>query len=90
MPGPALRRDWPIDADAAAPVEHRVQVGGLTARGADRVFRLAWTLADLAGRGRPSTDDVYAAMALRTSEPLTEPSRAPSRLSGVQPFARLG
>jgi magnesium chelatase family protein len=90
MPGPALRRDWPIDADAAAPVEHRVQVGGLTARGADRVFRLAWTLADLAGRGRPSNDDVYTAMALRTSEPLTEPSRAPSRHSGVQPFARLG
>ncbi|MGH3672400.1 MAG: hypothetical protein ACRDSH_17500 [Pseudonocardiaceae bacterium] len=37
----------------------------MTARGADRTLRLAWTLADLAGRDRPLLEDVSAAMGLR-------------------------
>ena len=40
IPGPELRRHWPVDADISALVEHRVQTGALNARGADRVFRL--------------------------------------------------
>jgi magnesium chelatase family protein len=79
VPGPELRRHWPVDGDVSALVEHRVQVGALTARGADRVFRIAWTLADLAGRAAPSCDDVHAAMALRTSEPLSSNGSRPSR-----------
>ena len=35
-------------------------------RGVDRVLRLAWTLADLAGRAGPSTADVGTALGLRT------------------------
>lgn len=38
----------------------------LTARGLDRVLRVAWTVADLAGRGRPSALDVAVALELRT------------------------
>lgn len=38
---------------------------GLTGRGLDRVLRISWTLADLAGRGLPSPDDIAAAVHLR-------------------------
>ena len=69
VPGPELRRYWPLDEDVATAVEQRVRTGSLTARGADRVCRLAWTLADLAGRDRPSRGDVHTALALRASEP---------------------
>jgi magnesium chelatase family protein len=40
--------------------------GLLTARGVDRVLRLAWTVADLAGRDTPTTADVTQAITLRT------------------------
>jgi magnesium chelatase family protein len=39
--------------------------GVLTARGYDRVLRLAWTLADLAGRDQPGADDIGQALSLR-------------------------
>jgi magnesium chelatase family protein len=44
--------------------------GRLSARGVDRVLRLAWTVADLAGRDRPGPDDVATAVRLRTSSVL--------------------
>jgi magnesium chelatase family protein len=37
----------------------------LTARGYDRVLRLAWTVADLHGRTQPNADDVGLALTLR-------------------------
>ena len=37
----------------------------ITARGLHKVMRLAWTLADLSGRARPTLDDVQSAYALR-------------------------
>lgn len=40
----------------------------ITMRGYDRVLRVAWTLADLAGRAQVSTDDLAAAFTLRTRE----------------------
>jgi magnesium chelatase family protein len=39
--------------------------GSLSARGYDRVLRLAWTVADLQGRPRPCADDVGLALTLR-------------------------
>ncbi|KFI87199.1 Mg chelatase-like protein [Bifidobacterium reuteri DSM 23975] len=38
----------------------------LTLRGADRAMRLAWTLADLAGRTSPTEQDVHQGIGLRT------------------------
>ena len=38
---------------SARAAERRSTAGALTARGVDRVLRVAWTLADLAGRDRP-------------------------------------
>jgi magnesium chelatase family protein len=40
--------------------------GKLTQRGADRVIRLAWTVADLGGREQPTISDVWEALFLRT------------------------
>ena len=40
--------------------------GGL--RGSHRALRVAWTLADLAGRKRPTKEDVALAIHLRNSE----------------------
>lgn len=37
----------------------------LTARGYDRVLRVAWSIADLAGHGTPDADDVGQALAFR-------------------------
>ncbi|MGH3367489.1 MAG: YifB family Mg chelatase-like AAA ATPase [Nocardioidaceae bacterium] len=67
VPGHELRRHFRPEADAMRIVEGSISRGRLTARGADRVLRVAWTLADLAGRGRPGADDVGEAYLLRTS-----------------------
>ena len=42
--------------------------GGLSARGHDRVLRVARTIADLAGRGAVELEDVLQALALRTRD----------------------
>jgi magnesium chelatase family protein len=62
VPGPALRRRYRLPRDVRAPIEHSLRMGLLTARGADRCLRVAWTVADLAGRGCPSEEDVAAAL----------------------------
>ena len=47
-------------------VERAVEHGALTMRGADRVLRVAWTVADLAGRERPTREDVALATSVRS------------------------
>jgi magnesium chelatase family protein len=64
IPGPVLRSTFPL-GDAAAPLDAALRLGTLTARGADRVARMAWTSADLAGRDRPTIDDVAGAVIFR-------------------------
>ena len=53
----------PIDLRA---LEVAVDRGTLSLRGADRALRVAWTLADLAGRPVPGAGEVGRAIALRT------------------------
>jgi magnesium chelatase family protein len=65
VPGPILRRQFRLPRAVTEPIEGALHRGLLTARGADRTLRLAWTLADLAGRDRPLVEDVSAAMGLR-------------------------
>ncbi|MCZ2261736.1 ATP-binding protein [Isoptericola sp. QY 916] len=48
------------------PIEQMVDRGVLSLRGADRVLRIAWTHADLAGRAAPTVDDVSTAVTMRT------------------------
>lgn len=66
VPGHELRTRWHVQTGALARAEADLDRGLLTARGLDRVLRVAWTLADLGGRERPSANDVNAALELRT------------------------
>jgi magnesium chelatase family protein len=65
VPGPVLRRQFRLPWAVMEPIEVALHRGLVSARGADRTLRLAWTLADLAGRERPVLEDVCAAMGLR-------------------------
>ena len=65
VPGPVLRRRFRLPRAVTEPIETALRRGLVTARGADRTLRLAWTLADLAGRDVPLLEDVSAAMGLR-------------------------
>ncbi|WP_255480863.1 ATP-binding protein [Micromonospora thermarum] len=71
LPGPVLRRaPWCLPARDTRELRARLDAGSLSARGFDRVLRLAWTIADLDGRDRPDADDVREAIGLRTGEAL--------------------
>ncbi|MEV6680450.1 YifB family Mg chelatase-like AAA ATPase [Streptomyces erythrochromogenes] len=66
VPGQELRTRWQAAAGALAQAERELERGLLTARGLDRVLRVAWTVADLRGRERPEALDVAVALELRT------------------------
>ncbi|MFD7087445.1 YifB family Mg chelatase-like AAA ATPase [Streptomyces sp. NPDC059896] len=66
VPGHELRTRWAVAPGALAAAERDLERGLLTARGLDRVLRVAWTVADLAGRARPESRDVALALELRT------------------------
>ncbi|NLU75085.1 ATP-binding protein [Streptomyces sp. HNM0575] len=66
VPGHELRTRWPAEPGALSRAEEDMEHGLLTARGMDRVLRVAWTVADLAGHDRPTAQDVDWALELRT------------------------
>ncbi|MFC9814647.1 YifB family Mg chelatase-like AAA ATPase [Streptomyces virginiae] len=66
VPGQELRTRWQAAPGALAQAERELERGLLTARGLDRVLRVAWTVADLRGRDRPEALDVAVALELRT------------------------
>jgi len=91
VPGPRLKDTWPIAPEAQRVVDAEMYAGRLTARGAVRVQRLAWTVADLdaAPAGAdvvPSTAEVEVALRLRGGLPLESRTlrRAPD-LAGHAP-----
>jgi magnesium chelatase family protein len=65
VPGPVLRREFPADEAGTRVLADALDLGVLSARGADRLLRVAWTVADLAGAARPSADHVHSALAFR-------------------------
>ena len=68
VPGDWFRRpEWRLDPDVRLPLDTALERGALTMRGHDRVQRLAWTVADLAGRDRPGRREVATALALRSA-----------------------
>jgi magnesium chelatase family protein len=73
-------RGWRVNAEASRPalrlppsvtpdLRHRIDTGLLSARGFVRVLRVAWTIADLAGRDRPIREDVAIALTFRLGDP---------------------
>jgi magnesium chelatase family protein len=66
-PGAALRSaQWALPSAALRPAEQYLERGQISARGFDRVLRLAWTAADLGGRPVPEAGDVAEALFFRT------------------------
>ncbi|MGW1763170.1 YifB family Mg chelatase-like AAA ATPase [Streptomyces sp. NPDC002073] len=80
VPGHELRTRWRAGPGALAQAERDMERGLLTARGLDRVLRVAWTIADLGGRDRPGPPDVAVALELRTgiARGVPLPAGAPS------------
>ncbi|GAA0279358.1 YifB family Mg chelatase-like AAA ATPase [Cryptosporangium japonicum] len=66
VPGSTLRApEWRLPRPVTAAAARAIDTGELSARGYDRVLRIAWTLADLAGRSAPDHGDVNEALELR-------------------------
>jgi magnesium chelatase family protein len=67
VPGAVLRsRPWRPPSKTLDAVDRELDRGGLSARGVDRVLKLAWTLADLSGRSSPGAEEIGEAVWLRT------------------------
>lgn len=69
-PGPWLRDTQPLTAAAALRLEEEVMQVRLTRRGAVRVHRVAWSIADLRGVEQPGVDELDLALLLRRALPL--------------------
>ena len=65
IPGSWLRGALRLPATATRSADRVLDRGEITVRGYDRVLRVAWTLADLAGRDCPRLQDVDRALTLR-------------------------
>jgi magnesium chelatase family protein len=64
IPGSELRRVFAPAPGALVPLERAMDLGEISARGVDRVIRVAWTLADLAGVARPTVGETSYALGL--------------------------
>jgi len=65
VPGRALRGELRLAPGTTRILDTALERGTLTARGYDRVLRLAWTLADLECRDAPDIDHIGQALGLR-------------------------
>ncbi|GKV73037.1 YifB family Mg chelatase-like AAA ATPase [Pseudarthrobacter sp. NCCP-2145] len=65
IPGRILRGELRLPPAVTRILDHSLERGVLTARGYDRVLRLAWTLADLGYREQPDINDIGQALGLR-------------------------
>ncbi|MCR6491376.1 hypothetical protein LJB74_02685 [Cellulomonas sp. P24] len=66
VPGPWLRRTLGAGGAMMQDLDRALDRGLLSLRGVDRVLRVAWTLADLAGRPAPGRTEIGQGMLLRT------------------------
>ncbi|WP_420637571.1 YifB family Mg chelatase-like AAA ATPase [Candidatus Poriferisocius sp.] len=71
LPDDALDEFAPLDPEAKHLLSHAIAEGRLTARGFQRVRRVALTLADLAGQDPPLTGGIVAQALFLRTEPVT-------------------
>jgi magnesium chelatase family protein len=64
IPGAELRRSFPPEPGALKSLDRAMELGQVSARGADKIVRVAWSVADLAGKPRPGAGEVDFAIAL--------------------------
>jgi magnesium chelatase family protein len=65
VPGRALRSLYRLPRTVRSTLDRSVETGQISARGYDRVLRVAWSIADLAGRSRPDATDLDEATEFR-------------------------
>ena len=65
IPARALRRDYAPHREAMNFLHDELDQERISARGLHKVIRLAWTLADLAGKEKPGLREVQGAFQLR-------------------------
>lgn len=70
VPGVDLRKHWPATDAARRLVDSQLRGQRLSARSADRVLRVAWSVCDLREGERPDVEEVELALALRRGTPL--------------------
>ncbi|ORB80821.1 YifB family Mg chelatase-like AAA ATPase [Mycobacterium timonense] len=63
--GPLLRRKFRLGSAAMDPLQKALDRGLLSIRGLDRTLRVAWSVADLAGRTSPGPEEVATALSFR-------------------------
>ena len=64
VPGTALRRVFPPKPGALTSLDRAMELGQVSARGADKIVRVAWSLADLGGKDQPGPDQINLAIGL--------------------------
>jgi magnesium chelatase family protein len=64
VPGSALRRAFPPKPGALTSLDRAMELGQVSARGADKIVRVAWSLADLDGKDQPGPDQINLAIGL--------------------------
>ena len=67
VPGRVLRSMPGLPEGFTSVLERNISQGWLSLRGADRILRLGWSAADLAGHDSPNMDDLKWALDLRTA-----------------------
>lgn len=65
--GSYLRQELPLPEDLTG-INRALARGTLSPRGVDKVIRISWSIADLAGKDRPGAIEIGAAMQLRLGE----------------------
>lgn len=69
VPGHVLRRPpFRLPGNVLLPLEQALDYGEVSLRGYDRSLRIAWSMADLAGRTSPTRDDVTVALGFRSRQ----------------------
>ena len=64
IPGAELRRAFPPEQGALKSLDRAMELGQVSARGADKIVRVAWSVADLAGKPCPGAGEIDVAIAL--------------------------
>ncbi|HWG01850.1 MAG TPA: YifB family Mg chelatase-like AAA ATPase [Trebonia sp.] len=64
IPGAELRRSFAPPAGALGSLDRAMELGQVSARGVNKIVRVAWSVADLAGKPRPGRDEVDTALGL--------------------------
>jgi magnesium chelatase family protein len=68
VPGKLLRTQLRLAPSLTYELDRALESSTLTARGYDRVLRVAWTIADLNGHTMPKRDDIGQALGFRRQE----------------------